>query len=612
MSEREQEYVPADDAIIGVAFKWSLGVIAVVAVVVVAVVLLRRQGAEAPAVIEREAIVAPDRLDQDAEEMPVVGFTDVTTGAGIGFVHESGATGEKLLPESMGGGCAFLDHDGDGDQDLLLVNAMPWPHDAGEAPAPTMALYRNDGAGAFTDVTAGSGLDVACHGMGVATADADGDGDADVYVTALGPNRLFRNDGGRFTEVPEAGGAAGGADRWSTSAGFFDADGDGDLDLFVCNYVAWSREQDVRLNFTLNGTDRAYGPPKLYEGTHCSLYRNDGSGAFTDVSAASGIEVSNPATGKPMGKALAVTFVDVDDDGDLDILVANDTVQNFVFRNDGGGVFEEIGAVSGVAFDTMGTATGAMGMDAGDLRNDGRLGVGIANFANESTSLYVQQERDPWQFADMSGAEGIGSPSRLKLSFGLFFFDYDLDGRLDMLQANGHLEDTISEIQPSQTYRQPAQLFWNRGPGARSCFAAVPEDTLGDLARPVVGRAAAYADIDEDGDLDVVITETGDRPMLLRNDQDLGHRWVRLKLVGGPGNRDAIGARIDLTAGGVTQRRTVMPTRSYLSQMELPLTFGLGDAESVEGLTIRWPDGTRETRSDVPVGKLAVIRRSSS
>jgi len=607
VTEHEQEYVPADDAIIGVAFKWSLGVIGLIGIVVVAIVLMRGGGDAAPPVIDRGAIAAPDRLDQTDEEMPQVTFTDITTGAGIDFVHTSGATGEKLLPETMGSGVAFLDYDGDGDQDLLFVNASRWPHDAGET-RPTMALYRND-AGVFTDVTTAAGLDVTCYGMGVAVGDYDGDGDSDVYVTAVGPNLLFRNDGKRFTEVSAAAGTAGDPDDWSTSAGFFDADGDGDLDLFVCNYVQWSRELDIRLNFTLNGTDRAYGPPKLYEAAHCALYRNDGAGRFTDVSAASGIEVANPATGKPMAKALAVTFVDIDDDADLDILVANDTVQNFVFRNDGECLFEEVGADSGVAFDAMGTATGAMGMDAAEIRNDGQLGVGIANFANESTSLYVQQERDPWQFADMSGLEGIGSPSRLKLSFGLFFFDYDLDGRLDMLQANGHLEDSITEIQPSQTYRQPAQLFWNCGPEARSCFAAVPDDTLGDLARPIVGRGAAYADIDDDGDLDVVLTESGDRPMLLRNEQMLGRRWVRLKLVGGPKNPDAIGARVELSAGGVTQRRTVMPTRSYLSQVELPLTCGLGEADAIDDLTVRWPDGTLETRTDIPAGKLTVIRR---
>jgi hypothetical protein len=412
----------------------------------------------------------------------------------------------------------------------------------------------------------------------------------DLFLTALGSNRLFANDGGRFRDVTDRAGVAGDPETWSTSAGFLDYDNDGDLDLFVCNYVRWSRELDLRLNFTLNGKDRAYGPPKQYPGTHSYLYRNEGDGTFRDVSAEAGIQVVNPATGDPMGKALATTFVDADDDGLIDIFVANDTVQNFAFRNLGGGAFEEIGATSGIGFDNMGNATGAMGIDVADLGHDGALGIAIANFANEHTSLYVQQTT-AWQFIDVANADGIGSPSRLKLSFGLFFFDYDLDGRLDLLQANGHLEDEINQLQPSQTYRQPAQLFWNCSSGGRRCFAAVDESELGDLARPVVGRGAAYADIDADGDLDVVIGQNGGPPLLVRNDQQLGRHWLRVKLVGTGANLDAIGAEVELRSGDRIQRRAVMPSRSYLSQVELPVTFGLGSGDSVDSLVVRWPNG---------------------
>jgi len=273
-----------------------------------------------------------------------------------------------------------------------------------------------------------------------------------------------------------------------------------------------------------------------------------------------------------------------------DIFVANDTVQNFVFRNTGEGRFEEIGATSGVGFDNMGNATGAMGIDAGDASNTDRLSIGIANFANESTSFYAQQS-NPWQFVDVANAVGIGSPSRLVLSFGLFFFDYDLDGRLDLLQANGHLEDEINEIQPSQHYRQPAQLFWNCSAATRSCFAVVPDDRLGALARPIVGRGAAYADLDGDGDLDVALGQTGGPPLIVRNDQRLGHHWLRVSLEGRTCNRSGIGALVELRAGGVVQRRAVMPTRSYLSQVELPVTFGLGRGDTVDSLTVRWPGG---------------------
>lgn len=604
----EDELVPEDDTVISKAFRWSLAVIAVAGLGIVVGVWLTRERPQDEVVIERGPVAVPSALDQ-GEAMPAVAFTDITEEAGIDFVHVSGAYGAKLLPEAMGGGGAFLDYDGDGHQDLLLVNSDQWPEER-SGPRPTMALYRNDGRGGFENVTRGSGLDVSFYGQGVAVGDYDGDGDTDVFFSALGANRLFRNDGGRFRDVTGQAGVAGSADAWSTSAGFFDYDRDGDLDLFVCNYIQWSRELDLQLNFTLNGEDRAYGPPKQYPGAHSYLYRNEGAGAFRDVSAEAGIRVVNPATGSPMGKALAVTFADPDRDGYLDIFVANDTVQNFAFRNLQGERFEEVGATSGVGFDNMGNATGAMGIDVGDFANTGTLGIGIANFANEHTSFYVQQD-DGWQFVDMSNAGGIGSPSRLKLSFGLFFFDYDLDGRLDLLQANGHLEDEINQIQPSQHYRQPAQLFWNCSESGHSCFAAVDEERLGGLGRPIVGRGATYADIDADGDLDVLLLQSGGPPMLIRNDQGLEHHWLRVKLTGSGANRDAIGAEIELRSGDLVQRRCVMPSRSYLSQVELPVTFGLGTRETVDSLLVRWPDGeTQEVEVAAPDTTLEVVQGS--
>ncbi|MCP3982025.1 MAG: CRTAC1 family protein [bacterium] len=546
-------------------------------------------------------------LVADTAEMPRVRFVDITAAAGIDFVHTNGARGDKLLPETMGGGVAFLDVEGDGDPDLLFVNSAHWAGAGGEQP--TTALYLNDGGGTFENATRAAGLDPAFYGMGVAVGDYDNDGDPDLFLTALGRNRLLANDGsGRFSDVTARAGVAGGAETWSSSAGFFDYDNDGDLDLFVCNYVRWSREIDVELNFTLNGTDRAYGPPTSYEGAHSYLYRNEGDGRFVDVSGPAGIEVVNPLNGRPMAKALALTFADVDRDGFLDVYVANDTVQNFLFRNRGDGTFEEVGAVSGLGFDGAGNATGAMGVDGGHYRNDGQFGVAIANFANEMSSLYVAQ-RESLQFTDEAAGEGIGAPSRLFLSFGLFFFDYDLDGRLDLLQSNGHLEDEIRQVQASQSYRQPAQLFWNQGSDARSCFAEVPADTVGDLARPIVGRGAAYADIDADGDLDVVLTQSGAAPLLLRNDQQLGRHWLRVALEGSSANRDAVGASVEVEAGGVTQRRRVMPTRSYLSQVEPLLTFGLDDAERIDSLRVTWPDGTIQAVSEVPLDGTLRIRQ---
>ena len=358
------------------------------------------------------------------------------------------------------------------------------------------------------------------YGTGVAVGDYDNDGDTDVFISALGENLLLENRQGVFADVTATAGVAGGEGTWSSSTGFFDYDNDGDLDLFVTNYVAWSKTIDMELNFTLNGQDRAYGPPNNYEGSFPYLYRNDGGGRFTDVSVESGVQVNNPATGRPMAKALALSFLDVDDDGYLDVLIANDTVQNFLFHNRGDGTFEEMGSIAGIGFDRAGNATGAMGLDVAHYRNDNQLGIGIANFANEMSSLYVSQSGG-LQFSDEAIGEGVGAPSRKFLSFGLFFFDYDLDGRLDLFQTNGHLEDEINQVQSSQHYHQPAQLFWNSGPEARSCFVEVPSDMTGDLALKIVGRAAAYADIDADGDLDILLTQSGDRPLLLRNDLDL-------------------------------------------------------------------------------------------
>ncbi len=602
----QEDYVPADDVIIGRAFRWSL--LGIAAIVLILAVLFFISGDQEPGEAVREIDAqAPRTFSPSREGMPKVSFTDITDSAGIGFVHNNGATGDKYLPETMGGGVAFLDYDGDGDADLLFVNSQDWPW--AESPrSATMVLYANDGSGRFVDVTRETGLALSMYGMGAAVGDYDNDGDVDVFLTAVGSNLLLENDGGRFSDVTGRAGVSGDDQEWSSSAAFLDYDGDGLLDLFVSNYVRWSREIDLDLNFTLNGTDRAYGPPTSFTGTHPYLYRNKGDGTFEDVSQHAGIRVENPATGNPMSKALALLPVDLERDGSIDIVMANDTVQNVLFHNRGDGTFEEIGAEAGLAYDFNGNATGAMGVDAGYHRNDDTLAIGIANFANEMSSLYVSQD-DPTWFADESIGEGIGSQSRLKLSFGLFFFDYDLDGRLDLLQANGHLEEEITEMQASQHYEQAAQLFWNQGPGEPSCYIQVPENEVGDLSRKIVGRGASYADIDADGDLDVVLTQTGRRPLLLRNDQDLGHKWIRFRLIGTRSNRDAIGAWVEVVAGGITQRRPVMPTRSYLSQVELPVTFGLGDADRIESVEIWWPDGTTQTVEGVEIGTTVVVEQ---
>ena len=605
----KQPRAGATDKIIGLAFKRSLMVFAVCAAVVIVVVGIRKA-----LHVDEVLVDAPPASPVDmpvAVQAPAVHFSDITREAGITFSHITGAYGDKLLPETMGSGAAFLDYDNDGDQDLLLVNSDHWPDRVIDADSrPTMTLYQNDGQGRFADVTAAAGLALPMYGMGVAVGDYDNDGDSDIFVTAYGINRLFRNDAGYYEEVTTVAGVGGESDAWSTSAGFVDIDNDGDLDLFVANYVRWSRQLDFNVNFQLTGIGRAYGPPNAYQGTYSYLYRNDGNGRFQDISADSGIQVDNPSTAQPMGKALAVAPVDMDRDGLIDLLIANDTVQNYFFHNLGGGMFEERGSSIGVAFDRDGKATGAMGVDVAHFRNDDDLGIAIGNFANEMTSLYVTQNANT-PLTDEAIVEGIGPTSRRALTFGLFFFDYDLDGRLDLLQVNGHLEADINKVQSSQHHRQPAQLYWNCGLECRTGFLLQSTDGGGDLGKPLVGRGASYADIDADGDLDVVITQNGGPPMLLRNDQALGHHWLRVKLTGTTVNRDAIGSWVELRCGNDVQRRQLMPTRSYLSQVEQVLTFGLGNTEQACTIEVFWTDGSRQLLDDVEIDTLLHITQQS-
>lgn len=607
--ESDEELVPEDDRVIGQAFRRSLMVLlGVLLLGAAAIWWVRRPPVEKPAA---SITAAPPVASRATGLPPPVGFTDITRQAGIGFVHFNGATGEKLLPETMGGGGAFFDLDRDGDPDLLLVNGTSWPHQTKRAHSPTVAVYRNLGGGRFEDVsaTAGPGLDF--YGMGVAVGDYDGDGWTDAFISAVGRNHLLRNVQGRLVDVTARARVGGDSDAWSTGAAFFDRDRDGDLDLFVCNYVQWSPDIDRRVGYQLTGVGRAYGPPLNYQGTYSYLYRNDGDGTFTDVSKAAGIQVDNPATQVPAGKGLAVMPIDVDRDGFTDLLVANDTVRKFLFHNRGDGTFEEVGEAWGLAYDRDGNATGAMGLDAAVYRNDGELGFAVGNFANEMTSLYVSQG-DPTLYVDEAITEGIGAPTRRVLKFGVLFLDYDLDGRLDLLQANGHLEEAIDRVDPSQTYRQAAQLFWNAGPQAEHTFALVDPATTGDLARPIVGRGSAFADVDGDGDLDVLLLQVGGAPLLLRNDQRQGNHWLRVRLVGKGGKgrtADGIDSWIELTAGGVTQRRQVTPNRSYLSQSELPVTFGLDKASHVDSLVVTWPDGTRQPVELASVDRLITVEQ---
>jgi hypothetical protein len=603
----EEEVAALDDRVVGKAFRWSALAFVVLAAVVAGVMIYAKRKAPKP-VPQVTQLSAPTAAAPKAVEAPSVKFSDATAASGITFTHFNSVSPEKLLPETMGAGVAFFDFDNDGDQDVLFVNGAPWPWAQSSGARPTLKLYANDGAGKFTDVTAGSGLDVSVYGMGVAVGDFDNDGLTDVFITCVGENHLFKNlGGGKFADVTASAGVGGDSKQWSTAVCFFDFDNDGRLDLFVGNYVKWSREIDAEVGYKIDGKTRAYGQPMNFEGSFPRLYHNEGNGKFADVSAAAGVQVKNSATGVPSAKTLGVMPIDLDGDGFMDLIVANDTTPNFVFHNEKNGTFKECGATCGVAFDSYGNTRGAMGIDAAHYRNDASLGVAIGNFANEMTALYVSQPGKMF-FTDEAIPEGIGPASRLLLKFGVFFFDYDLDGRLDVLSANGHLDEEIVKLQKSQSYRQPAQLFWNTGAKSGATFAAIdPQHAGADLFKPIVGRGSAYADIDGDGDLDVILTQVGGAPLLLRNDQQLGHHWLRVKLTGTKLNRSAIGAKLVAKVAGQTLTREVNPARSYLSASELPVTFGLGTATKVDSLEITWPSGLKQTLAPEKIDTLLTI-----
>ena len=527
-----------------------------------------------------------------AEDAPAPArFVDVTEQAGIHFTHVNGASGKKYLPETMGSGCAFFDFDSDGDQDILLVSSTSWPGaPAGRSATP--ALYRNKGNGTFEDVTKGSGFDRPIYGMGVATSDYDADSDPDVYLTALGPNVLLRNDGGgKFTDVTASAGV--GDDGFGSSATWLDYDKDSDLDLFLLNYVQWSRETDIYCS--LDGKTKSYCTPESYDGASPVLYRNDGKGKFADVTREAGLY-------NPRGKGLGVAVFDYDEDGHLDLAVANDTQPNNLYKNNGNGTFSDVGVLAGVAFSESGVARGAMGIDAGDYDGSGRQSLLIGNFSNEMISLYHNEGRG--FFIDAAPVSEVGRASLLTLAFSAFFFDFDLDGLLDIFVANGHVENDIQAVQQRVTYAQPPHLFRNLG---QSRFRDVAKEVGPELGRPVVARGAAHGDIDSDGDLDLLVTTNGDRAYLYRNDLQTPASWVGFRLRGTASNRDGIGARIRLTAGGKTQTSMVKSSTGYLSQSQLPVVFGLGKLSAVEKVEILWPSGTTQTVSSPAPGRIHVV-----
>jgi hypothetical protein len=521
-------------------------------------------------------------------QTPNTGFklVDVTTRAGLQFRHNSGAYGGKLLPETLGAGCAFLDYDRDGWQDILLLNGMDWP--GHKRQRSTLRLYHNNRNGTFSDVTRGAGLDIEMYGMGVAVGDYNNDGFPDILITCVGQNRLFKNTGkGTFVDVTKASGL-GGRSGFSTSALWFDFDRDGLLDLFICNYVKWSPEHDVFCS--LDGKHKSYCTPEAYRGETCWLFHNRGNGTFEDVTATSGIFDSS-------SKSLGVAMLDYDQDGWPDLLVANDTQPNKLYRNLRNGTFKDVAVDAGIAFSAEGKARAGMGVDVADFDNSGSAGVAITNFDNEMIGLYRPSANGT--YADVAAQSGVGLPSKDKLGFGCVFLDADLDGSLDLVSVNGHIDDTVRSVR-NVGYAQPPQLFLNNGKGV---FRDVASEAGSEFVQPKVGRGLAYGDFDGDGDLDILMTTNNGPAFLFRNDQLAGNRSIRVRLVGTKSNRDAIGASVRIFHGGTSQSRLVKGGSSYLSQSELPVTFGVGKRDRVDRLVIQWPSGQTEEYKDLATGR---------
>jgi enediyne biosynthesis protein E4 len=516
-------------------------------------------------------------------------FTDVTGKAGIHFTHNSGRAGKKYLPETLGPGCAFFDADGDGWPDILIVNGRDWtPGKRRSLPV----LYLNNHDGTFRDASAGSGLDVEMYALGVAVGDYDNDGRDDVYVTALGGDHLFHNEGGgHFRDVTREAGIHN--QSFGTSAAWLDYDRDGKLDLFVANYVQWSPDKDLWCS--LDGAAKSYCTPESYKGTSSKLYHNLGNGKFEDVSHRAGID-------DPTSKSLGVAVLDYDNDGWPDLFVANDTQPNKLYRNKHDGTFAEEGLEAGVAFGEDGVARGAMGVDAADYDRSGRAHLLVGNFANQMLGLYHNEGNGI--FVDRAPSSAVGRASLLTLTFGVFFFDYDLDGKLDILAANGHIEEEIGRVQPKVQYREPPLLFRNLGGGR---FEPVGGAMGADFNRPIVARGAAYADFDHDGDLDVLITTNHGPAYLFRNDGGNRNHWLRVRTVGTRSNRDGIGAVVRVASAGGPQWSMVRSGSSYCSQSELIQTFGLGrDAEATD-LEIDWPSGAKQKLGRVAANQTVTV-----
>jgi enediyne biosynthesis protein E4 len=520
-------------------------------------------------------------------------FVDVSRQAGIHFVHYNGAAGKKWLPETIGSGCAFVDLDGDGWPDILLLNGKDWsPSGTHHLPA----LYRNNKNGTFTDVTRDSGLDVEMYANGVAVADYDNDGLPDIYVTALEGDRLFHNEGhGHFRDVTAASGIRNA--NFGTSAAWFDYDRDGKADLIVANYVQWSAATDVRCS--MDGKTKSYCTPESYKGQSLKLFHNLGNGRFEDVTKKAGLDNAT-------SKSLGIVVFDFNNDSWPDLFIANDTQPNKLYRNNKNGTFTEMGVEAGVGYGDDGVARGAMGADAADYDRSGHQHLLVGNFSKQMMALYHNEGNG--LFSDVAPSTALARSSLRDVTFGAFFFDYDLDGFPDIFAVNGHIEPDINRTQTDLQFRESPLLFHNNG---HAGFDDVTAATGPDLNRPAVGRGAACADFDHDGDLDLLITENNGPARLLRNDGGNRNHWITIRLIGRRSNRSALGAVVRIESASGRQWQTVHSGSSYCSQSDLALTFGLKQDRTVSKLSIEWPSGKTQSFENLPVNRFVTIDESA-
>ncbi len=516
-------------------------------------------------------------------------FSDVTQAAGIDFLHESGQSKDKLIVETVGSGVAWLDYDNDGYLDLYFVNGSRISENK---LSPGNALFRNDGRGTFENVTRKAGVaGNGSYGMGVAVGDYDNDGWLDLYVTNYGPNQLFRNHGdGTFGEVASKAGVD--SRQWGSSAGFFDFDRDGDLDLYVVNYLDYDPEDSPYCGLPKEGY-RLYCDIRMFEGAADHLYRNNGDGSFSDVSSLSGI--ANPA-----GKGLGLTFSDFDRDGYPDIYVANDTIRDFLYRNNRDGTFSDVTYAAAVGFDANGEPQAGMGVDAADLNQDGLPEIFVTNFAYELNALY--RNGPGLLFEEVAERVGLGS-GLLPLGFGTKLFDYDNDGDVDIYVANGHIENNVHLYFPNLTYAQTDLLYENLGTN----FLDVSAKSGTPFSRPAVGRGAAVADYDNDGDLDIALSNSGERAVLMRNEGGNRNNWIAIEARGRESNSFGLGAGVRIETEQGIQVRQINNVASYLSANDLRVYFGLGRQRQVKSIELNWPSGRKQVLSKVRANQILQV-----